>query len=46
LLRIVVANPRTAAAKGQQARARMLERYSAAAVGLRIGERLAAIASR
>jgi glycosyltransferase involved in cell wall biosynthesis len=46
LLRIVVANPRAAAAKGQQARARMLERYSAAAVGLRIGERLAAIASR
>jgi glycosyltransferase involved in cell wall biosynthesis len=45
LLRIVVANPRAAAARGQRARARMLEGYSAAAVGRRIGERLAAIAS-
>jgi glycosyltransferase involved in cell wall biosynthesis len=45
LLRSVVANPRAAAATGQRARARMLEDYSAAAVGRRIGERLAAIAS-
>jgi glycosyltransferase involved in cell wall biosynthesis len=45
LLRSVVANPHEAAARGQRARARMLEDYSAAAVGRRIGERLAAIAS-
>jgi glycosyltransferase involved in cell wall biosynthesis len=45
LLRIVVANPGAAALRGQRARARMLEGYSAAAVGLRIGKRLAAIAS-
>jgi glycosyltransferase involved in cell wall biosynthesis len=45
LLRGVVANPRAAAAKGQRARARMLEDYSAAAVGRHIGERLAAIVS-
>jgi glycosyltransferase involved in cell wall biosynthesis len=46
LLRRVVANPRAAAARGQRARARMREDYSAAAVGRRIGERLAAIAAR
>lgn len=45
LLRSVVANPRAAAAKGQRARTRMLEDYSAAAIGRRIRERLAAIAS-
>ncbi len=45
LLRSVVANPRAAAARAQRARARMLEDYSAAAVGRRIGERLSAIAS-
>ena len=44
LLRSVVANPREAEARGQRARARMLEGYSAAAVGRRIGGRLAAIA--
>ena len=43
LLRSVVTNPRAAAARGQRARARMIEDYSAAAVGRRIGERLAAI---
>jgi len=45
LLCSVVANPREAAARGQRARARMIEDYSAAAVGRRIGERLAAITS-
>jgi glycosyltransferase involved in cell wall biosynthesis len=44
LLRGVVADPSAAAARGQRARARMLEDYSAAAVGKRIGERLATIA--
>ena len=44
LLRGVVANPDAAAARGQRARARMRKDYSAAAVGRRIGERLAAIA--
>jgi glycosyltransferase involved in cell wall biosynthesis len=45
LLRSVVTNPRGAAARGQRARSRMLEDYSAAAVGRRIVERLAAVAS-
>jgi glycosyltransferase involved in cell wall biosynthesis len=45
LLRSVVASPRAAAARGERARARMLEDYSSAAVGRRISERLAAIAS-
>jgi glycosyltransferase involved in cell wall biosynthesis len=45
LLRRVVANPRAAAARGQRARARMIEDYSETAVGRRIGERLATIAS-
>jgi glycosyltransferase involved in cell wall biosynthesis len=45
LLRSVVANPGAAAARGQRARARMLEDYSAPAVGRCIAERLAAIAS-
>jgi glycosyltransferase involved in cell wall biosynthesis len=44
LLRSVVADPPAAAARGQRARARMLQDYSAAAVGRRIAERLAAIA--
>ncbi|MGH6840793.1 MAG: glycosyltransferase family 4 protein [Methylocella sp.] len=44
LLRFVVANPRAAAARGQRARARIREGYSAAAVGRQIGGRLAAIA--
>jgi glycosyltransferase involved in cell wall biosynthesis len=44
LLRTVVENPRAAAAKGQKARARIIENYSATAIGRRIGERLAAIA--
>jgi len=44
LLRMVVAQPQAAAEKGRRARARMLQDYSAAAVGRRIGERLAAIA--
>jgi glycosyltransferase involved in cell wall biosynthesis len=43
LLRSVVANPRAAAARGQRARTRVLENYSAAKVGRCIGERLAAI---
>ncbi len=43
LLRGVVANPGEAAARGRRARARMIEGYSAVAVGRRIGERLAAI---
>jgi glycosyltransferase involved in cell wall biosynthesis len=43
LLRSIVANPSVAAAKAQKARARMLNDYGAAAVGRRIGERLAAI---
>ncbi|MGH6796474.1 MAG: hypothetical protein ACREDH_15055, partial [Methylocella sp.] len=43
LLRNAVANPGAAAARGQRACARMREDYSAAAVGRRIGERLAAI---
>jgi hypothetical protein len=46
LLRSVVANPSSAAARGERARARMLKDYSAAAVGRRIRERLTAIASR
>jgi glycosyltransferase involved in cell wall biosynthesis len=45
LLRMVVAQPHAAAEKGRRARARMLQDYSALAVGRRIGERLAAIAS-
>jgi glycosyltransferase involved in cell wall biosynthesis len=45
LLRMVVAQPQAAAEKGRRARARMLQDYSAAAVGRRIGERLVAIAS-
>ena len=45
LLRSVVANPARGGGKRARARARMLEGYSAAAVGRRIGERLAAIAS-
>lgn len=45
LLRAVIANPGAAAARAQQGRARMQRDYSAAAVGRRIGERLAAIAS-
>lgn len=45
LLRMVVANPRAAAAKGQLARARILRDYSAAAVGKLIEKRLRAIAS-
>jgi glycosyltransferase involved in cell wall biosynthesis len=45
LLRRVVANPRAAAARGQRARTLMCEDYSAAAVGRRIGKRLAAIAA-
>ena len=45
LLRMVVAQPHAAAEKGRRARARMVQDYSAAAVGRRIGERLAAIAS-
>jgi glycosyltransferase involved in cell wall biosynthesis len=46
LLRHVVANPGAAIARGQRARARMLENYSAAAVGERMRERLTAIAAR
>jgi glycosyltransferase involved in cell wall biosynthesis len=45
LLRMVVAQPHAAAEKGRRARARMLQDYSAAAVGRRIDERLVAIAS-
>ena len=45
LLRRVVANPDAAAAKGQLARTRILEKYSAVAVGQRISKRLAAISS-
>jgi glycosyltransferase involved in cell wall biosynthesis len=45
LLRDVVAHPSAAAAKGQRARAHMLECYSAAAIGRRIRERLAEIAT-
>jgi glycosyltransferase involved in cell wall biosynthesis len=45
LLRSVVAAPHEAAARGRRARTRMLEDYSAEAIGQRIGERLAAIAS-
>ena len=44
LLRYVVANPRSASTKGERARKRMLEDYSAEAVGRRMRERLAAIA--
>jgi glycosyltransferase involved in cell wall biosynthesis len=46
LLRSVIANPREAAARGKRARERMLEDYSAAAVGRRMAARLAAISSR
>jgi len=46
LLRTVVADPSAAAARGERARALMLKDYSAAAVGRRISEQLAAIASR
>ena len=45
LLRSVVAAPCMAAARGERGRARVLEDYSATAVGRRIAERLAAIAS-
>jgi glycosyltransferase involved in cell wall biosynthesis len=45
LLRGIAACPRAAAAKGERAYALMRERYSAAAVGRHIRERLAAIAS-
>jgi glycosyltransferase involved in cell wall biosynthesis len=45
LLRGVVANPREAAARGQRGRARMRDAYSTAAVGRRLRERLASIAS-
>jgi glycosyltransferase involved in cell wall biosynthesis len=45
LLRYAVANPNDAAARGQKARARMPDDYSAAAVGRRMGERLATIAA-
>jgi glycosyltransferase involved in cell wall biosynthesis len=44
LLRNVVDDPDAAAARGRRARARVLEDYSAGAVGRRIGERLASIA--
>ena len=44
LLRAVVANPRETAARGQRARARIIEAYSATAVGRRIRQRLATIA--
>jgi glycosyltransferase involved in cell wall biosynthesis len=44
LLRKVVAQPSVAAEKGRLARARMLQDYSALAVGRRMGERLAAVA--
>ncbi len=44
LLRHVVANPGAAAAKGARARTLMLEDYSAAAIGRRMRDRLAAIA--
>lgn len=45
LLRCVVANPRAAAERARRAGVLMRERYSAAAIGRRIGERLAAIES-
>jgi glycosyltransferase involved in cell wall biosynthesis len=44
LLRSVVMNPGGAAERGRRARSHMLKGYSAAAVGRRIAERLAAIA--
>jgi glycosyltransferase involved in cell wall biosynthesis len=43
LMRSLVANPALGAAKGRRAKARMLEDYSAAAIGRRIGARLATI---
>ena len=43
LLRNVVANPGAAAARGRRARSRMLEDYSAAAVGRRMRDRLESI---
>jgi glycosyltransferase involved in cell wall biosynthesis len=43
LLRSILANPRGARAKGQRGRARIIEDYSAAAVGCRIRERLTAL---
>jgi glycosyltransferase involved in cell wall biosynthesis len=45
LLRRVVACPRLVAARAERARTHMIENFSAAAVGRRISERLAAIAS-
>jgi glycosyltransferase involved in cell wall biosynthesis len=45
LMRSVAADPSEAARRGHRARVHMLANYSAAAVGRRIGERLAAIAS-
>lgn len=46
LLRSIVSNPEGAAERGNRARARMVESYSATAVGRRIGERLTEITSR
>jgi glycosyltransferase involved in cell wall biosynthesis len=45
LLRHIAANPDAAKAKAQRGRRRMIEDYSAAAVGHRLRERLAAIAT-
>ena len=44
LMRLVVEQPQLASAKGKRARARLTQEYSAAAVGRRMRDRLAAVA--